>query len=123
MFKLKYLKFYIKHTLLLFAVFYVFDGIVLSNAESGAVGIITYVSSVIIGVALSLIYVDRLWFTFKKHGGVWAAFIPTIILATVIEGATELWDIGYTNALVLYLSFFVNCQLITGLRKKDMLQS
>lgn len=122
MFKLKYLKFYIKNALGLIAVFYVFDGVVLSNAESGAVGIITYVSSVIIGVALSVIYVDRLWFTLKKHE-VWAALVPTIVLLTVIEGATELWDIGYTNAFVLSVSFFLNCQLNNGLRKKDMLQS
>ena len=55
MFKLKYLKSSAKNALLLMAVLYGFDGVLFSNAESGIVGIITYVSSVIIGVALSVI--------------------------------------------------------------------
>ena len=131
MFKLKYLKSSIKNALLLIAVFYGFDGVVLSNAESGFVGIITYVSSVIIGVALSLIYVDRLWFTFKKHE-LWAALVPTFILITGMAVTGFLAPLvsldrfshsGYINGLALALSFLTNCQLITGLRKKDMLQS
>ena len=103
------------------AVFYGVDGVVLSNAESGFVGIIPYVSSVTIGFALSLIYVDRLWFTFKKHE-LWAAFIPAVILLTGMA-VTGLSDIGYINDFVLAISFLMNCLFITGLRKKDMPQS
>lgn len=121
MFKLKDLKSSTKNALLLLAVLYGFDGVLLSNAESGIVGIITYVSSVTIGFALSLIYVDRLWFTFKKHE-VWAAFIPTVILLTGME-VTGLSDIGYINDFVLAVSFLMNCLFIAGLRKKDMPQS
>ncbi len=106
------------------AVFYGVDGVVLSNAESGFVGIIPYVSSVIIGVALSLIYVDRLWFIFKKHAfwAFWAAMVPTFILMMGMD-VTGFSDIGYIKDFVLASSFFVNCLFITRLRKEDMPQS
>ena len=112
------------------AVLYGFAGVLLSTAESGIVGIITYVSSVTIGVALSLIYVDRLWFTFKwersdaKHEfwALWAAVVPAFILLMGMA-VTGFSDIGYINDYVLALSFLLNCQVISGLRKKEMLQS
>ena len=124
MFKLKYLKSSITNALIFMAVFYGVDGVVLSNAESGFVGIIPYVSSVIIGVALSLIYVDRLWFTFKKHEfwAFWAAVVPAFILLMGMD-VTGFSDIGYINDYVLAFSFLLNCQDISGLRKKDMPQS
>jgi len=106
------------------AVFYGVIGVVFSNAESGIVGIIPYVSSVIIGVALSLIYVDRLWFTFKKNEfwAFWAAVVPCVILWMGMD-VTGLSDIGYINDFVLAFSFLINCQIISGLRRKEMLQS
>jgi len=106
------------------AVFYGLHGVVFSNAESGFVGIITYVSSVIIGVALSLIYVDRLWFTFKKNEfwAFWAAVVPYVILWMGMD-VTGLSDIAYIDGLVLAFSFLINCQIISGLRRKEMLQS
>ena len=101
MFKLKYLKSSITNALILMAVFYGVSGVVFSNAESGIVGIIPYVSSVIIGVALSLIYVDRLWFTFKKHEvwGLWT-FAPAFILMMGMD-VTGFSDIGYIKNFVL----------------------
>ena len=124
MFKLKYLKWSITNALIFMAVFYGVDGVVLSNAESGFVGIIPYVSSVIIGVALSLIYVDRLWFIFKKHAfwAFWAAMVPTFILMMGMD-VTGFSDIGYIKDFVLAFSFLIHCQAISGLRKKEMLQS
>ena len=120
-FKLKYLKSSTKNNLLLMAVMYGVDSVVFSNAESGIVGIIPYVSSVTIGFALSLIYVDRLWFTFKKSD-VLASFVPTIILIVGIN-ATGLSDIGYIIDLALILSFLINCIGVSGIRKKDMVNS
>ncbi len=124
MFKLKYLKSSITNALIFMAVFYGVIGVVFSNAESGIVGIIPYVSSVIIGVALSLIYVDRLWFTFKKNEfwAFWAAVVPCVILWMGMD-VTGLSDIGYINDFVLAFSFLINCQIISGLRRKEMLQS
>ena len=123
-FKLKYLKASITNALIFMAVFYGVNGVVFSNAESGIVGIIPYVSSVIIGVALSLIYVDRLWFTFKKNEfwAFWAAVVPAFILLMGMA-VTGFSDIGYIKDYVLALSFLLNCQAISALRKKEMLQS